>query len=220
MNHPKKFLVIEDHYVVSWALKVLIEETYRDAIVESATTFEDGLKLLNSRPVDLIILDVGLPGAPSGSMIGMLRNVQPQVNILIYSGKPESEFAVKFLSEGASGFVSKDQPMETVKDAISAVLEDKKYISKLTYEAIAGSFLDRNSRQSFPNAPIHLTPREHDVILLLLQGKWTKEIASQLGLRVTTVSTHKTHILEKFGVENPIDLFKAVQIRMPHLIEK
>jgi two-component system invasion response regulator UvrY len=68
--------------------------------------------------------------------------------------------------------------------------------------------------------PVELSPREKEIILLLLEGKWTKEIASQVGLGMTTISTHKQRIFEKLEVRNIVELYVKIQNEMPELIKQ
>lgn len=218
MHEPKNVLIIEDHEIVVWALQRVVAKVVEHATIYTASELKDGLEILSGQRADLIIFDIGVPGGNTPEAIGWFREIQPDVSVLIHSGLPEKDHSVTYLTAGANGFVSKNSPMADISVAIETVMRGKKYISPLTYEVMADSILNETVSIKKKRQPLRLTDREHEVIKLLLAGKWTKEIADELGLKITTISTHKAHIFEKFGVHNPIDLFLAVQERMPELI--
>jgi two-component system invasion response regulator UvrY len=217
MDRNINILIIEDHDIIIWALEDLLQEQFRSVNVESAHDFASGVALLESNPIDLVILDINVPGGNSTTMIDTLREIRPSLLILIYTGLSEQANSLEFLSAGAHGFLSKTASLKTLGEAVDSILRDKKYISPSTYEAIAASFFVKSSQVK--RQPIRLTEREQEITKLILRGKWTKEIAQELGLKVSTVSTHKTNIFEKFGVNNPIDLFKQIKELMPQLIQ-
>jgi two-component system invasion response regulator UvrY len=218
MDRHINILIIEDHEIVSWSLSKMIRASFSSVSVMSATDFYSGLEIVRNGPIDLVILDIGVPGGSSPDMIDKLRGVNPELRILIYTGMSEKENSPKFFAAGVDGFVSKEGTLEDVPRAIKTVLNNKRYISASAYEAIAASFLE-SSKQP-PKNYIRLTEKETIVLKLMLKGKWSKEIAQELGVKITTISTHKTHIFEKFDVNNLIDLFKAVRERMPGFLDE
>lgn len=217
MEKELNIIIIEDHEIVTWALSQVIGQVVSGVQVHSATVFGKGIELLELHRAALVILDIDVPGGNSHLMLSELRAVQPDVRILMHSALPEKDHSVGYLMAGANGFLAKNAPFAMVADAIRTVLEDKKYISPATHEAISDQFLTGGTNER-NRTQVYLTQREGQVIRLLLKGRWTKEIADELGLKVTTVSTHKANIFEKFGVYNPVDLYRVVQERMPELL--
>jgi DNA-binding NarL/FixJ family response regulator len=215
----QQILLIEDHEIIVWALTRIIEKGFKGTGLFAASSFNEGLRILERNTVNLIILDIDMPDGNTPSMITDLHKVQSQVPILVHSGLPEKDYSLKYLGAGANGFVSKNAPFSTISDAISVVLNGKKYISTITHDVIAETFLNGNPKAPKKKENFYLTERENEVIRLLLKGKWTKEIAAELGLKVTTISTHKGNIFEKFGVDNSVELFIKVQEEMPELLE-
>jgi two-component system invasion response regulator UvrY len=218
MDRHINILIIEDHEIVTWALSRIIKSSFASVSVESTVDFESGQSIIRNQPTDLVILDIGVPGGNSIDMIVKLREINPSIRILIHTGMSEREHSPKFLAAGVDGFVSKAGTLEDLPGAIRTVLQNKKYISPSAYEAIADSFIGRSKQLERP--AIRLTVKEIEVLKLMLRGKWSKEIAQEMGLKITTISTHKSHIFEKFEVDNPIDLFKKVQELMPEFLEE
>ena len=101
--------------------------------------------------------------------------------------------------------------MDQIGVAIITVLNDKKYMTELVRQQVTDSFFNKVSGHADPE-PAALSPRETEVLDLLMEGKWVKEIAMKLNLKLTTVSTHKTRIFEKMQVSNIIELYKKARL--------
>lgn len=211
MKMTRKFIIIEDHGIVAAAMARIIDDLYPDARIDVALTFPKGVKLLEmSGQTDLVILDMEVPGGESFNMVRLLRAKQPDVRILIFTGHDENRYAVRFLSLGANGFLSKHLGPEECARALKLVMSDKKYMSEEVHQMVAKSFFEKiNPVDEYKFPP--LSPRETEVLELLLDGKSTKEMAQTLNLKLTTVSTHKTRIFEKMEVKNIIELFKKLR---------
>jgi two-component system, NarL family, invasion response regulator UvrY len=211
MKQDPQVLIIEDHDIVTAAVEIVLKENFPRATIQKAGTFQKGVKLLSAAPPkDLIILDVDIPGGESYRMIELLRNIQPKVRILIFTGQEESRHAIRFLKAGANGFLSKMAPLEECATAMKMILNDKKYVSDAVQQMITDSFF--NKAPVIDDSDLSLSPRENEVLELLMQGKWTKEIANELNLNPTTVSTHKAKIFQKMDVSNIIELFKKLNV--------
>lgn len=219
MDKHRKILIIEDHEIVVWAVRAVIEENFPDTIVFAAVSQEQGLIKLEENRIDLVILDIDVPGGNSPKMIPQIRKLRPTARILIHSGLHEEEHALRYLAAGADGFLSKKMPLTTLPEAIRLTLNNKKYFSEATKQAIAEKFASDPYLRGSIDFEVLLTSRELDVMRLLVRGKWTKEIAEELGIKLNTVSTHKQNIFEKLDVDNVIDLYKKVGKEMPQLLE-
>ena len=210
MKFDPNVLIIEDHDIVAAAVEIILVENFSKAVIQKSGSFQKALKLLETGPIiDLIILDVDIPGGESYRMIERLRKVQPNVRILIFTGQDERQHAIRFLKAGANGFLAKTDPVEECAVAVKMILNDKKYVSEVVQQLITNSFFEK-SPVAEDLGESHLSPRENEVLELLMQGKWTKEIAVELNLNPTTVSTHKARIFQKMEVTNVIDLFKKI----------
>lgn len=219
MREEKRILIIEDHDLVVWAINRQIEKNVEGADVLTARDFDEGLEKAEQSQPDLIILDIDIPGGNTPKIVSIILEKQPAARILIYTGLSENLKAVKYLTAGAHGFVSKNDPIQFLEDAIIALLGRKNYLTPKMQSIIAERFLAGTLKPRRKGPELYLTEREQDVILLLLKGKWTNQIADELGLKPTTVSTHKASIFSKFGVSNPIELIAEVEKNMPELLK-
>lgn len=204
----KNILIVDDHQIITIAMKMLILDNIPNSTVVKARNFESAMQIVRKQgQLDMVILDINIPGGKEDLMISDIRSIRSEIPILILSGYEEREYAARFLQAGANGFVSKTAEDFEIVKAIKAVLNGDKYISSIVKQQIVDSFIDNKKSV---NARELLTAREHDVMELLLEGKWTKEIADTLRIKLPTVSAHKSRIFEKYEVDNVIDLFRKV----------
>ncbi|WP_025763394.1 response regulator [Dyadobacter tibetensis] len=206
----KNILLVDDQPLTWIGMENLAKKVIADAAFYFAPTFPDALQLLSDTKMDLVMLDLNLPGGQGVEMISQLRGVQKDVRILICTGREESTNAPVFIQKGANGFVNKTASNDEVEEAIRMVLSDKRYVSPHVQRHILERFVDG---KTYPLNPVEqLSPREKEIMELLLKGKWTKEISDILGIKFSTVSTHKSRIFEKMEVDNILELSKRVEM--------
>ena len=205
----KQILLVEDHAIVRLATRMLIADAVETAKVLEATTFEETLKLTASAGLDLIVLDIDIPGGEGFSMIPRIRKLQPKVYILVFSGMDEALYAMHYLKAGANGFLAKNAPQQQVKEAIVSVLHTGRYVSDVVQQQLMRNTFEANADGVNPLE--NLSQRELEVMDLLLDGKWTKEIATRLNITGSSVSTYKSRIFEKLEVSTIIEMFVKVE---------
>lgn len=202
----QEILILEDHTIVSVGLEMIIKDNFTDILVHRASTMDKAVQIVSKIKLSLLIMDIQVSGGGNSGMIKTLRDEQDAVPILVYSGRDEKNHAIPFIKAGADGFLSKNSNESDILLAIKTVITGKKYFSSEFWEFILNNFSNKKMLDSNPEE--NLTKREIEVMELLLQGKWTKEIAEELSLKVSTVSTHKQNIFQKMRVDNVIDLFR------------
>ncbi|SDF71467.1 two component transcriptional regulator, LuxR family [Dyadobacter soli] len=217
MERQKKLLIVEDHEIIVWALRTLIEDSFPQISVFTAPTFEAGLAILDKQRISFVVLDIDVPGGNSPKMIEQIRAIRPSARILIHTAMPEEDYALRYLSAGADGFISKSAPLGALPSALQMTLEGRKYVSEATKQVLAESFLNDFDKKRY-DPELLFSKRERQIAKLLLKGKWTKEISDELGIRLSTVSTHKLAIFDKMQVGNVVDLYRKVQKEMPEFL--
>jgi two-component system invasion response regulator UvrY len=211
MKQALQVLILEDHDIVAFALTAIAKDHLPDASVTTAGSFTKGISLMQDGLVaDLVILDIFLPGGELANMVTALRHIQPDVRILVYTGNEEYSIALQFLNAGANGYLTKSHPMKEVGVAIKTILNGQRYIAEEMEPIVTGHFSRLINPDTLPEN-IELSPREREVMALLLDGKQTKQISEALNLKLTTVSAHKTRIFDKFQVRNVIELFRKMK---------
>jgi two-component system, NarL family, invasion response regulator UvrY len=194
-----RIAIADDHAVVRKGLRQIIAEADDLTVVGEAATADELLTLLRSRPVDVVVLDLGL-GVRSG--IDVLKHVKsefPRLPVVILSMHSEDLFAVRALRAGASGYVEKEGAPESLLQAIRHVARGGTWVSPQIAEKIA-SDIARGGAEVLPHE--RLSDREFEVFRLLGSGMSVTAIAQALNLSVKTVSTHRTRILAKTGIHD------------------
>jgi two-component system invasion response regulator UvrY len=216
----KRFLIIEDHEVIIFALQEILGKHFPDANFQAVNSIDQGVQMLLESYVDLIVLDIDVDGGNNPKIILKLREAQPEVKILIHSGAEEDKGSLRYLSAGADGFFSKKDPLQMLPLAINTVLNGKRYINNAMQTLITDNFLRPPGESEASHQSAVFSPRELEVIRLLLEGKWSKEIGDILDIKLSTVSTHKARIFEKLQISSVVELYKRIEIGWPELLDK
>ena len=200
MNY--RFLIADDHTVVRRGLKQILLEAFPSAHVEDVADAEDLLKKVLKEEWNVVITDISMPGRSGLEILQQIRQEYPKLPVLILSVYPEDQYAIRVLKAGASGFLNKDSAPEELVKAIQQLLLGKKYITTYVAEQLA-NILDQDAEK-----PLHesLSDREFEVMKMLAAGKSVSEIAEQISLSVTTVSTYRARIMTKMNLKNNAEL--------------
>lgn len=201
-SNKLRIAICDDHQLLREGLRRIINATDD---MEVAMEFPDGHSLhkgLADNPVDVVILDISLPGHSGIEVLGGLRTHFSSTPVLILSMYPEEELAPRALKSGAYGYLHKDSAPDHLITAIHTVYNGNYYISDYVADKIANQ-TDGEDEQS----DIHkLSAREYEVMLAMGKGYPTKEIGSLLGISIKTVSTYRTRVLQKLHLKNNAEL--------------
>ena len=198
-------LLVDDHPALLAGLRNVLSENCGTTVLEGFDTRSMFQQLANHH-VDLLILDLGLPGNSGLAALKEVRKRYPSIPVLIFTMYPETQFAVRVFRAGASGFLNKQAPESELKRAIETILNGKKYISDAAAQELAGSY--------HPDQITHntLTDREFEIFLMLARGDSISKTAERLSLSVKTISTHRSNILNKMQLRSTYELIRyAIQ---------
>ena len=198
----KKFLLVDDHVVVRSGIKILLSEIYNPAEIHEAMNGDTALEKLKTEKFDLTILDIQMPNTDTLGLMDFIHITYPEAKVLMFSMSAENIYARRFMKAGAYGFISKEAPLEEITRAINLILSGKKYISDSFAEKLAEDTFSGKSGNPFNQ----LSPREFEIVSLLLDGKTVTDISLALNIQTSTVGTHKARLFEKLGVTNLLEL--------------
>jgi DNA-binding NarL/FixJ family response regulator len=199
-----KVLVADDHAIVRKGLKQILLDEYPFGEIEECSNAEELLQKANDGKWDVIISDISMPGRSGLEALHQIRLLHPRLPVLILSMHPEEQYAILALKAGASGYCSKDQAHEELVNAVRKVLTGKKYITPSLAETLATQLEEEYESESYKR----LSDREFDVFKLLAAGKSISEIANDLSLSATTISTYRARILGKMNLKTNADLIR------------
>jgi two-component system, NarL family, invasion response regulator UvrY len=198
----KKFLLVDDHVVVRSGVKILLADLYDTAEIYEAMNGETAIAKLKETEYDLILLDIQIPNTDTLGLMEYINASYPSARVLMFSMSAENIYAKRFMKAGACGFVSKEAPLEEITNAINVILSGKKYISEALAQKLAEDSFTGKSENPFNE----LSPREFEIVTLLLEGKTVTDISHILNIQTSTVGTHIARLFEKLRVENILQL--------------
>lgn len=197
-----RILIADDHIVVRKGLRQILAEEFTDAHIEDVPDAEELIKKVIKEKWDVVISDLTMPGKSGLDALLYIKQNNPTLPVLILSIHPEEQYAIRVLKAGASGYLSKDTAPDELVNAVKRVMQGKKYITLSIAEKIADS-LDSDSDKKMHE---YLSDREFVVFKMLAAGKAVGEIADNLSLSVTTVSTYRARILSKMNMKSNANL--------------
>ena len=197
-----KVLIADDHAVVRQGLKQILADTPDISVVAEAANGQEALTKVRTNKVDLVILDMTMPGKSGLETLTDLKRERPNLPVLVLSVHGEDQYGVRVLKSGASGYLTKNSAPDELVSAIRKAVTGGKYISPGLAEKMASGLA------ADTEIPPHerLSDREYQVLCLMASGKMIKEIAEQMSLSVKTVSTYRFRILGKLNKNNSAEL--------------
>ncbi|MBF0184666.1 MAG: response regulator transcription factor [Magnetococcales bacterium] len=199
-----RVFLIDDHEVLREGLKKILSRQHDILVVGEAGSGREAVRALRSLEVDVIILDITLPDSDGLEVLNRILGLKQDVSVLVYTMHEEIPLAIPFLKAGAKGFLSKVAPSKTLIEGIRQVYKKKKFLTPQVGEALLQSWQQGET----PLTHSALSNREFTVFRLLASGKMVTEIATELGVTKSTVSTHRRNILEKMGLKSTSSLMR------------
>ena len=197
-----RIAIVDDHPTVRAGLRQFFTEQADFNVVGEAADGRQALDIVRGGEVDVIVLDIAMPGQNGVDTLAAIRARAPELPVLILSGHAESQFATTLLRLGASGYLNKDCDPDEIVKAVRTVARGRKYISADTAERLAEGLAHGDDRPLHE----HLSERELQVFLRLARGETIGHIALSVSLSVKTVSTYRSRVMEKMLLESNSDL--------------
>jgi DNA-binding NarL/FixJ family response regulator len=198
---PIRLLIADDHPLFRRGLKNALQETRDITVVAEVDNGDDLLSTLARLPIDVVVLDISMPGRGALEILKHLKAERPKLPILVLSVHPEDQYAARFLRAGAAGYLTKEGAAEDLVRAIHKVAEGGKFASPEMLEKLA--FTPQGG-----DRPEHetLSDREFQVLCLIASGQSLTEIGETLFISVKTVGTYRTRILEKLQLKSNAEI--------------
>jgi DNA-binding NarL/FixJ family response regulator len=184
-------------------LKQVFDSRVDMEIAAEARTGEEAIAFIRKEPFDVALVDLSLSDMSGVDVLTRAKAIRPEMAVLIVSGYPEDQYAINILKAGASGFVPKDAPPESLVSAVLAATQGRRYVSPRVADRLAQGLSGPSADQ-----PSHaaLSEREFQIFCKLAGGQSVSDIAKELFLSVKTVSTYRSRILEKMNFKSNADI--------------
>lgn len=199
-----KIIIVDDHELIREGLKKVTARESDIDVVGEASNSDELFELLDKQEVDIVILDISIPGRSGIDIICDIKIKAPNTKILMHTMHPEDRFAVQALRAGASGYITKNNASKSLVEALRKICDGRKYISSDLAEQLATE-LEMNYER-----PLHesLSTREFEVLRLIAQGKSVRNIAEILSISANTVSSYKSRIMEKMRMKTNAEIIR------------
>jgi two-component system, NarL family, invasion response regulator UvrY len=208
----KKVLVADHQPVFRRGLRQVIEEIQDLQVAGEAGDGQAAMLRATTGDYDLVVLDIDMPLQDGFTVLREIKRERPSLPVIVFSMRPEEEYALRSLRAGASGYLSRDSDPDEFKAAFQKILEGGTYVSPALAQHLLASLVQKES-EVLPHST--LSARENQIMCLIASGRTVSQIARDLSLSVKTVSTHRTRILSKMNLRNNADIARyATQNRL------
>ncbi len=194
--------IVDDHAIVRTGLRQFFAEQVDLRVVGEAASAREALDLLRGQEIDVMVLDLSMPGQGGVDALAAIKARAPQLPVLILSGFPEAQYATTLLRQGASGYLNKECDPEEIVKAIRTLALGRRYITPAVAELLADTL--NPGAEKLPHEL--LSERELQVFLHLARGATVGQLAESLSLSVKTVSTYRSRVLEKMKLGSNSEL--------------
>lgn len=200
-----RVLICDDHMIVRQGIRQSLAEAADIEVVAEAEQGPAALQRLRQGGIDVLLLDIALPGRDGLDVLRQVRDEHPKLPVLMLSTYPDRQYAVRSLKLGASGYLHKSADSEQITAAVRHVARGQRFVTAAVAELLAAALGQSSSDDERPLDEL-LSHREFQVFERLAQGKSVGEIARELSLSSNTVSTYRARILDKTGTRNDVEL--------------
>ncbi len=204
MNRSKiTILIADDHTVVRQGLRVLLEMESDLVIVGEASQGQEALVKCRELQPDIVLTDISMPGLNGLEVAKAIHEESLNTKVIFLTMHEEPEYFFQGLAAGASGYVVKGASADELLTAIRSVHDGGTYLQPSLAKELVNDYLRTKKAAAYDG----LTPREAEILRLIAEGLATKQIAERLVISITTVQTHRAHLMEKLNLHSQADLF-------------
>lgn len=199
-----RVLIVDDHMIFREGLKKVLSTTSDIEVSGEAGDGYDALRMMVENSYDVVLLDLSLPGMQGLDVLREIKAKRTHQPVLVLSIYPEEQYAVRMLKEGAAGYLTKESVPSDLIRAIRRAAQGGKYVSDALGERLAGHVIGERGKQPHEN----LSSKEYQVFQMIAAGKSVKEIARDLALARTTISSYRARILVKLDIRTNAELVR------------
>lgn len=199
--------MVDDHKIVRDGIKLMLEPQAGIDVVAEAEKGEDVASMLENEAVDVVVMDINMPGMNGIATTKRVKEKYPTIKVLALTMSSDDSHIRQMVQAGASGYIMKSAGRDELTRAIHEVMEGKHYFSDQATQSIMMDLVKNKGKSTAPD-PIHITERELEVLQMIVKEHTNQEIAEKLYISPRTVDAHRRNLLQKTGARNTAGLVK------------
>lgn len=197
-----RVLIADDHTIVRHGLRQILSSEQDMSVSAEAQNGQEVLDIVRREPVDIVVLDISMPGRNGLETLKELKRHYPGIAVIVLSMHPKDQYAVRVIKAGASGYITKESAPSELVVAIRKACRGEKYIDPEIAEVLA-NYIEHGGTED-PHT--RLSDREYEVLCHIASGKGLTDISQEMNLSVKTISTYRTRIIEKTGLSSNAEI--------------
>lgn len=195
-----RVILADDHTLFRAGIKSILERVGGVKVVAESGDGREALEMVKKHRPDVALLDITMPGLNGLEVAGRVAGVSPNTRVVILSMHANEGYVAQALRAGVAGYLLKDAASRDLESALKTVLRGDTYLSPSISKQVVEMFLRSDEPAADPLAG--LTGRQREILQLIAEGRSTKEIASDLGVSVKTVETHRAQLMERLDIHD------------------
>jgi two-component system response regulator NreC len=193
---PIRILLADDHTVVRDGLRALLEKQADMIVVAEAADGRESVRMAEEEAPDVVVMDIAMPNMNGIEATRRILAANPKTAVVILSMHQDESYVLRSLKAGAKGYLLKDSLRADVIDAIRSVAQGRSFLTRKVSRILQEDYIRQLESRGLDDSYDLLTDREREVLQLVAEGRTNKEVAGILSVSLTTVETHRTHILQ------------------------
>ena len=212
MSSPLRVMIADDHTIVRSGIRLLLETEPDVVVVGEALNGEQAFELASKLKPDLILMDISMPIMDGLEATRKIKEIFPEINILILTMHRSDEYFFEVLKAGASGYILKTAETDELVQAVHATANGDVFLHPTMAKKLLGAFLTQTGESSIEKEN-PLSAREKEILLLMARGFSNKEIAEKLVVSPSTVNSHRANLMSKLGLNSRHELIQYARQR-------
>jgi DNA-binding NarL/FixJ family response regulator len=203
---PIRTLLADDHTVVRDGLRALLEREPDMAVVAEAADGRESLQLAETESPDVVVMDLAMPNMNGMEATRRILAANPRIGVVVLSMHQDESYVLGALKAGAKGYLLKDSIRSEVVQAIRSVHQGRSFLTRKVARMLQEDYVTRLQQRGLEDRYDLLSDREREILQLIAEGRSNKEVANLLNISLTTVETHRSHILQKLDIHSVPEL--------------
>jgi two-component system response regulator NreC len=201
-----RILLADDHTVVRDGLRALLEREAGIEVVAEAADGRECVVLAATELPDVVVMDLAMPNMNGMEATRRIVAANSRIGVVILSMHQDESYVLGALKAGAKGYLLKDSMRGEVVEAIHAVAQGRSYLTRKVARILQEDYISRLQQRGLVDRFELLSDREREILQMIAEGRANKEVATMLNISVTTVETHRGHILQKLDIHSVPEL--------------